>query len=178
MILYAAFLRTSLLAMKRLKLHKAVWRETRINAVFCKGLLQIDSNKIFWATTFCIHFKIFSIVAGCCSLEENTARSFASMIHWHSQVNHYEEGKTPCWKLPHTTELDAICMCSFQCFLTIKLYSLCTQLYFTKLGNSWRYCIITWDPIETAFVQLQPSIIVVHQIIIPSGMYQAYLHPS
>lgn len=80
MILHVAFLRASLAVMKRLNHHKTVCSLTRIGAVFCKWLLQIDSNKLFWAEKFCIHFKIFRIMADYVCFQKNMTKFIASTI--------------------------------------------------------------------------------------------------
>lgn len=79
MILYVAFLRASLVVMKRLNHHETVCSLTRISAVFCKSS-QIDSNKLLWAEKFCIHLKTFRIIADYVCLQKNMTKFLASTI--------------------------------------------------------------------------------------------------
>lgn len=123
---------------------------------FCRGLLQAGSGRHFGqaAVLFVLEYlALWLAVVACRKLQRG------ALLHWYADSEILGliilRKEKHHWKLPQTTKLDVTCTCCFQCFLTMMLYNLCTPFYFTKYRNSWKCDIIPWDPVKTAFVQLQ-----------------------
>lgn len=123
---------------------------------FCRGALQAESSKHFGqaAFLFILEYLVlwlavvaYRMVQWGALLQWCADSEILGLIILRKEKHH--------GKLLQTAKLNATCTRCFQCFLTIKLYNLCTPFYFTNHRNSWKCYIIPWEPMKTAFVQLQ-----------------------